>query len=223
LLVGADLPAEALPAERSGGGEALAVHTVLKLLDVPAGLPSTVLLQRPDLQSAELALQAGRANLAAARAARFPSLSLTTSAGRSSSDVGSLFSAGNGVWNFMPTLSLPIFDGGASRLAEEAARVQQQVLIANYDKAIQTAFQEASDALVVRDSLATRLDAQSALLTAYADTLRLVRARQDAGVETATAVLDAQRSLYAAEQGLISLRLSEQVNRLTLFKVLGGR
>jgi len=126
------------------------------------------------------------------------------------------------LWLLTPSLSLPIFDGGASRLAEEAAQVQQQVLIANYDKAIQTAFKEAADALAVRDSLATRLQAQAALQQAYARTLQLVTARQQAGVETAIAVLVAQRSLYAAQQELIDLRLSEQVNRLTLFKVLGG-
>ena len=223
LLVGTDLPSQALPvAQTIEEVDAMAVQTA-QLVDVPAGLPSTVLLQRPDLQAAELALQAGRANVAAARAARFPTLTLTSAVGRSSSDVGSLFSAGNGVWSFMPSLSLPIFDGGASRLAEEGARVQQQVLIANYDKAIQTAFKEAADALVVRENLSTRLDAQAALLSAYAEALRLVRARQQAGAETAIAVLDAQRSLYAAQQDLIGLRLTEQANRLTLFKVLGGR
>lgn len=224
LLVGTELPAQALPPVRTASDAgAASLQPPVQLLGVPAGLSSMVLLQRPDLKAAELALQAGRANVAAARAARFPTLSLTTAVGRSSSDVGSLFSAGNGVWSFMPSLSLPIFDGGASRLAEDAARVQQQVLLANYDKAIQTAFQETADALVVRDSLSTRLDAQEALQAAYAETLRLVQARHKAGAETATAVLDAQRSLYAAEQGLIGLRLSEQVNRLTLFKVLGGR
>jgi len=224
LLLGTDLPAEAMPQERQDAADADAAPApaAAQLLDVPAGLPSTVLLQRPDLQAAELALQAGRANVAAARAARFPTLTLTAAAGRASIDLGSLFAAGNGLWLFMPSLSLPIFDGGASRLAEEAAQVQQQVLVANYDKAIQTAFKEAADALAVRDSLATRLQAQAALQQAYAKTLQLVTARRQAGVETPIAVLVAQRSLYAAQQDLIDLRLGEQVNRLTLFKVLGG-
>jgi NodT family efflux transporter outer membrane factor (OMF) lipoprotein len=221
LLVGAELPAQALPASPSE--RALAVPAAVQLVDLPANLSSGVLLQRPDVQAAELALQAGRANVAAARAARFPTLRLTTSVGRSSGEVGSLFSAGNGVWSFMPSLTLPIFDGGASQLAIDAAQVQQQTLLANYDKAIQSAFRETADALVVRDSLATRLQAQAALQAASAETLRLVQARQQAGVESATAVLDAQRALYAAQQGLIGLRLSEQVNRLTLFKALGGR
>jgi outer membrane protein TolC len=221
--VGAELPAGSLPGEASADPAALATSSAVRLLDVPANLSSTALLQRPDLRAAELALEAGRANVAAARAARFPTISLTTAVGRSSTDVGSLFSAGNGVWSFMPSISLPIFDGGASRLAEDAARVQQQVLLAQYDKAIQTAFQETADALVVRESLATRLQAQQGLQTAYAETLRLTLARQQAGVESATAVLDAQRSLYTAQSGLIGLRLTEQVNRLTLFKVLGGR
>ncbi|QCB46873.1 efflux transporter outer membrane subunit [Hydrogenophaga sp. PAMC20947] len=223
LLVGTELPTQALPVIRVANAGEASGNAAVQLVDVPAGLSSTVLLQRPDVRAAEQALQAGRANVAAARAARFPTLSLTTAVGRSSSDVGSLFSAGNGVWSFMPSLSLPIFDGGASRLAEEAARVQQQVLLANYDKAIQTAFKETADALIVRESMATRLQAQDALHAAYAETLRLVLARQQAGAETATAVLDAQRSLYAAQQGLIGLRLIEQGNRLTLFKVLGGR
>lgn len=216
LLVGAEPAAELLPASGEGLGDAAS------LVNVPAGLPSSVLLRRPDVQSAELALQAAQANVAAARAAMFPTLTLTASAGTASTALSGLFAGGNSTWSFVPTLKLPIFDGGAARAGLDSAKVAQQIKLTTYEQTIQNAFKEAADALAVRASLAERLDAQTRLVAAYDQTLQLTTRRYQAGAESALAVLDAQRSLYSAQQGLISLRLSEQANRLTLYKVLGG-
>lgn len=216
LLVGAEPAAELLPAS----GEVLA--DAAALVNVPAGLPSTVLLRRPDVQSAELSLQAAKANVAAARAALFPTLTLTASAGTASTALSGLFAGGNSTWSFVPTLKLPIFDGGAARAGLDSAQVAQQIKLATYEQTLQTAFKETADALAVRASLAERLDAQTRLVAAYDQTLQLTTRRYQAGAESALAVLTAQTSLYSAQQALISLRLSEQANRLTLYKVLGG-
>ncbi|PXW97405.1 multidrug efflux system outer membrane protein/multidrug efflux system outer membrane protein [Sphaerotilus hippei] len=217
LLLGAEPDAALLP-----GADGREADQAATLLTVPADLPSSVLLRRPDVRSAELTLQAARADVEAARAALFPTLTLTASAGTASNALTGLFAAGNGIWSLAPTLKLPILDGGASRSALEIARIGEQQQRATYDKAIQTAFREVADALAVRASLAERLDAQQRLVDAYARSLELVTRRQQAGAESTLAVLDAQRSLYSAQQALITLRLTEQANRLTLFKVLGG-
>jgi multidrug efflux system outer membrane protein len=215
LLVGAEPPAETLP------GLDDAAHAA-ELPAVPSNLPSTVLLQRPDLRAAELLLQASRANVQAARAALFPTLSLTSSLGQASTGLNGLWSAANRTWSIAPSLSLPILDGGATQAALDSAQVNQRIQLATYEKAIQTAFQEVSDALAVRDSLTERLTAQRAQVQAYADTLRLTQRQRELGAASAVDVLTAQRSLYSAQQSLISLQLTEQANRLTLFKVLGG-
>lgn len=174
------------------------------------------------MRAAELNLQAARANVAAARAALFPTISLTASAGTTSGALSGLFGAGSGVWSFAPTVSLPIFDGGASRAALDSAQVSQQIQLTSYEQVIQTAFKEVADTLAERADLAERLDAQQKLVTAYQDSLRLTSLRYRSGAETGMAMLDAQRSLYSAQQSLIRLSLTEQTNRLTLFKVLGG-
>jgi len=218
LLVGTEPPAELLPEAGNGAAPAAAAT----LLNVPAGLPSTVLLRRPDVQAAELALQAAQANVAAARAAMFPTLTLTASAGTASTALSGLFANDNSTWSFVPTLKLPIFDGGSARAALDSAQVSQRIKLATYEQVIQGAFREAADALAVRASLAERLDAQTRLVAAYERTLQLTTRRYQAGAETALVVLEAQRSLYNAQQALITLRLSEQANRLTLYKVLGG-
>lgn len=214
LLVGAEPPAALLPG--STAAEATA------LLSVPGELSSQVLLQRPDVRAAELSLQAARANVAAARAALFPTISLTASAGTASGDLSGLFGAGSGVWSFAPSNSLPIFDGGTSRANLDSAQVSQQIQLTTYEQVIQTAFKEVADALAERADLSERLDAQQKLVTAYQDSLRLSSLRYRSGAETGLAMLDAQRSLYSAQQALIRLNLTEQTNRLTLFKVLGG-
>ena len=220
LLLGSEPPAPLLP---EGGAQAQAgVEGASALLDVPAGLPSSVLLRRPDVRAAELSLRADEANVAAARAALFPTLSLTASAGTASNALSGLFSAGSGSWSFIPTLKLPVLDGGATRSALAYSQAQREAGLASYDKAIQSAFREVADALAERARLAERLAAQQALVEAYATSLRLVTERRRLGAESALAVLDAQRTLWTAQQELVALRLTEQANRLALFKALGG-
>lgn len=152
----------------------------------------------------------------------FPTPSLTASTGTASSALSRLFKAGTGVWSFAPSISLPIFDGGASRAQVTSAEVTQRTQLATCEKTIQTAFREVADALATRADLGERLDAQQSLVEAYRTTLTLTTRRQQSGAESALVVLDAQRSLYGAQQSLISLQLTEQANRLTLFEVLGG-
>ncbi len=220
LLLGAEPPATLLP----GGGDQAqeGVDRATALVAVPAELPSTVLLRRPDVRAAELSLRAASADVAAARAAFFPTLSLTAAAGTASSALGGLFAAGSGAWTLIPSLALPIFDGGARQGALDYARAQQEAGLAAYDKAIQAAFREVADALAERASLGQRITAQRALVEAYATSLRLVTERRRLGAESALAVLDAQRTLWTAQQELVALQLTEQGNRLTLFKALGG-
>jgi len=156
----------------------------------------------------------------AARAALFPSISLTAQAGTASRSLGSLFQGG--AWSFAPSISLPIFDGGARKAAVDSAEVTRDIRLASYDKTVQTAFREVADALAVRATLGARLNAQQALVQATQRSLQLAQARNRSGADSYLTVLDAQRSHYAAQQALINLQLAEQSNRVTLFKVLGG-
>lgn len=216
LLLGAALPQELQPTASD------AQATVSALLELPADVPSSVLLQRPDVLAAEHALIASHADIGAARAALFPTISLTASAGRSSSALSDLFKGGSGVWSFGPSISMPIFDGGATRASLRSAEVSRDIALATYDKTVQTAFGEVADALAVRASLSERLAAQQALNVSTTRQLQLAQAKYSAGSTTMLDVLDAQRSLYAAQQSMISLLLAEQSNRITLYKVLGG-
>ncbi|MDB5931831.1 MAG: transporter, partial [Polaromonas sp.] len=184
--------------------------------------PSSVLQQRPDVLAAEHALRASNADIGAARAAFYPRISLTGSAGTASSTLSGLFSGGSRVWSFAPSISLPIFDGGANRASLKAAEVQQQIQLASYEKTLQVAFREVADALAARRTLAERLAAQQALVAANARTFELSQALFRSGGGGFLDVLDAQRSLYAGQQGLIDLQRVEQVNRLTIYKALGG-
>lgn len=216
LLVGQAVPDALLP-----GSDAITPATAFTaLVGVPEGVPSTVLQRRPDVLAAEAQLKAAQADMGAARAALFPRISLTASAGTASRSLDELFQGG--AWNFAPTLVLPILDGGAAQTALRKAEITRDIRVASYDKAIQTAFREVADALAVRASLAERLSAQQALVGAYQQSLTLADARYKAGADTYLAVLDAQRSLYAAQQALIALQLTEQSNRVMLYKVLGG-
>ena len=192
------------------------------LLEVPVPLPSSRLLQRPDIAAAESGLRAATANIGAARAALFPTISLTAAAGTASGDLGGLFASGNGTWSFAPQLRLPLLDGGRARANVQVAEAGTQLALAQYDRTVQIAFREVADALAERARWAERLQAQSALVAAAQKAFDLSEARFQAGVDNYLAVLDAQRSLYAAQQAQITLRLAEQVNRITLWKVLGG-
>lgn len=214
LLAGAQPPAEMLPGD--------APAAVAQLPAPPADLPSSVLQQRPDVLAAEHALRAAHHDIGAARAAFYPRISLTGSAGVASPSLSSLFEAGSRAWSFGPSISLPLFDGGARRNQLRATEVQRDIELASYEKTLQTAFREVSDALAERRTLAERLDAQRALVAASTRSFDLAQALFKGGGGSYLEVLDAQRALYAAQQTLIGLELTDQANRVTLYKVLGG-
>lgn len=195
----------------------------LTLTDIPPALPSSLLLQRPDVAAAEHALRAANANIGVARAALLPSISLTASLGTASNELSGLFTGGNHTWTLAPQIRLPIFDGGRNQANVRIAEIAQQSALAQYEKTLQSAFKEVADALAERATLVERLNAQLALVQATARTLELSQARFRLGADNYLTVLDAQRSLYSAEQGLINLRQSEQNNRITLYKALGGQ
>jgi len=213
LLVGSAVPSEWLP-------EALGSVTSLK--DITPGLPSEVLTRRPDILLAESQLKAANANIGAARAAFFPRISLTTNVGTMDRDLSGLFKSGSGAWVFSPQVVLPIFDAGARRANLKVANVDRDIFLAQYEKAIQVAFKEVADALAQRGTLDDQLAAQEALTKALEGTYRLASARYNAGIDGYLGVLDAQRSLAAAQQGLISLRRAKYGNLITLYKALGG-
>jgi multidrug efflux system outer membrane protein len=215
LLVGGPVKAELLP---TAGPQAALTITQ----DLPAGVPSDVLLKRPDVQQAERTLQAANANIGAARAAFFPRITLTGSAGAASASLDQLFQGGQGFWSFAPQITLPIFDGGRNSANLKVAEVERDIGVAQYEKAIQSAFKDVSDALAQRATIGEQTAAQQDLVTASQDAYRLADARYRRGLDDYLSTLDAQRSLYSAQQGLITARLSQQVNRITLYKVLGG-
>lgn len=214
LLTGAGVPAAQLP---EGLGEA-----VSKLAAPPAGLSSDVLLRRPDVLQAERALQAANANIGAARAAFFPSITLTATLGTAGASLDGLFDGGSGAWSFVPQIRLPIFDSGRLQASLDIAEIQRDINVANYEKAIQSAFREVADVLAERATLAEQLDARRALVDATRRSFTLSEARYRGGVDSYLTLLDAQRSLYAAELELITTRLADATNRVTLYKALGG-
>ncbi|GBL58482.1 outer membrane efflux lipoprotein [Pseudomonas citronellolis] len=214
LLVGERLADSLLPGD-TGLDAAL-------LVTVPAGLPSSLLQRRPDVLAAEHTLKAANADIGAARAAFFPSVSLTASGGSASGELSGLFKSGSRAWSFAPSINLPIFDAGSNQAGLDAAKITRDIDVANYEKALQTAFSEVADALSVRSHINERLDAQRELTAATDKSYDLSLALYKQGSDSFLEVLDAQRSLYSAQQTLISLELAEQVNRVTLYKVLGG-
>jgi outer membrane protein, multidrug efflux system len=189
---------------------------------VPQGLPSSLLQRRPDVLAAEHTLKAANADIGAARAAFFPSITLTASGGSASSELSGLFKGGSGAWSFAPSINLPIFNAGSNRASLDAAKVNSEIEVATYEKTIQTAFSEVADALSVRGHINERLDAQRSLTDATDTAYQLSLALYKQGSESFLDVLDAQRSLYSAQQSLINLKLTEQTNRVTLYKTLGG-
>ena len=189
---------------------------------VPAGMPSEVLLRRPDVLRAEHSLRAANANIGAARAAFFPRISLTGAVGTASDELSGLFKGGSFAWSVMPSIVVPIFQGGRLLANLDVAKADRDIALAQYEKSIQAGFREAADALALSGTLAEQRAAQESLVEASANADRLSRARYEAGRDSYLAMLDAQRSLYAAQQGLVATRLAEQGNRVTLYKVLGG-
>jgi multidrug efflux system outer membrane protein len=214
LLLGTPVP-EALAPDALG-------DALNALPDLPAGVPSDLLLRRPDLLQSEHQLKAATANIGVARAAFYPRISLTAAAGTSSADLSSLFKAGSGAWSFMPQISLPIFDGGANQANLDSANAAQGIAVAQYEKSIQTAFREVADALAQRSAVGDQLQAQNALVQASGEVLQMSQARFDRGVDSYLDVLDAQRSWYSARQTLIGTRLAQLTNGVTLYKALGG-
>jgi multidrug efflux system outer membrane protein len=212
LLVGAPVPQELLP----GGLDAV---TMLK--DITAGLPSEVLQRRPDILQAENQLKSANANIGAARAAFYPRISLTTSFGTTSDELSGLFRSGSASWGFAPRIVLPIFDGGSHRANLDAAETDRDIALARYDKTIQVAFREVADALAQRGTLGDQLEAQQSLESASTASYRLAEARYKSGIDSYLTVLDSQRSLYSARQGLVAVRLARLTNLVTLYKVLG--
>jgi outer membrane protein, multidrug efflux system len=214
LVVGTEVQAELLPPALS---EAFAA-----VKDISPGLPSGVLLQRPDVLQAETLLKGYNANIGAARAAFFPRITLTSLYSTTSGDLSGLFKPGSGGWSYAPQITLPIFDTGARLALLKVAEVDRDIAVAQYEKAIQTAFREVADALAQRGTIDEQMAAQESLITATGKRYTLSQARYEKGVDSYLNVLDAQRSLYSAQQGLIGTRLTRLVNLVTLYKVLGG-
>jgi multidrug efflux system outer membrane protein len=213
LLVGSPLPAA--PA----GGATLAATA---LGELPAGLPSDLLTVRPDIRAAEQQLIAANANIGAARAAYFPRISLTGSAGSASSELSGLFKGGSWGWTFAPQAILPIFDFGRTRAGVDSAKAGRDIALAQYEKAIQTAFREVSDALAGQATLGDQLVAQRAVAAAETERFKLSDLRYRSGAASYLDLLDAQRSLFAAQQAAVQANLQRLQNQVTLYQVLGG-
>jgi multidrug efflux system outer membrane protein len=188
---------------------------------IDPGISSEVLLERPDIVQAERLLKAANANIGAARAALFPRISLTSTVGTASAELSGLFEAGSGTWLFAPQIVMPIFD---ARLwsALDVTKAEQEIALVQYEQSIQTAFREVADSLAVQGTVDEQLAAQQSLVRATAETYRLSEARYLKGIDSYLGVLVAQRSLFAAQQGLVALNLSKRANQVRLYAVLGG-
>ncbi|MGY9370759.1 efflux transporter outer membrane subunit [Citrobacter pasteurii] len=194
----------------------------IKPVTLPPALPSQILLQRPDIMEAEHGLLAANANIGAARAAFFPSITLTSSVSSSSGDLSSLFNAASGMWNFVPKIDIPIFNAGRNQSNLNLAEIRQQQSVVNYEQKIQNAFKEVADALVLRQSLADQITGQQRYLDSLHITLQRARALYQHGAVSYIEVLDAERSLFTTQQSLLDLNYAQQVNEIKLFAALGG-
>ena len=212
LLAGSPVPADLLP-------ETLSV--VAPLPDVSPGTSSEVLLRRPDILQAENLLKASNANIGAARTAFFPRISLTTAIGTASGDLSDLFQTGSLAWSYAPKIVMPIFDA-RTWSALKATKVEREIALTQYEAAIQAAFRDVADALAKMGTVGDQMAAQQSLVDATAETYRLSNLRYEKGTDIYLNVLDAQRSLYAAQRDLIAIRLSKLANQVRLYAVLGG-
>jgi multidrug efflux system outer membrane protein len=194
----------------------------MQLAELPAGLPSDLLTRRPDIRQAEQNLIVSNASIGAARAAFFPRISLTVGAGSASSELSGLFKSGSWGWTLAPQLVLPIFDAGRNQANLDASKVGRDIAVAQYEKSIQNAFREVADALASRATLGQQLQASQALLDAETSRSSLTQLRLDNGAASQLDWLDAKRSLFAAQQGLVQTRLAYLQNQIALFKTLGG-
>jgi multidrug efflux system outer membrane protein len=213
LLIGAPLP-EDLPEPEPFGTNVLA--------EIPAGLPAELAQRRPDILAAEHALLAANANIGVARAAFFPSISLTGSVGRTSDALGTLISAGTGIWSFVPQLTLPLFNAGSNHANLTAAQAAKEIEVANYEQTIQTAFREVADALVAADTYARETDAQQAAIDAQTQRFQLADARYRQGEVSYLTVLQAQQDLYSAQQGRLRAQSNRASSQIALYRALGG-
>ena len=214
LLTGQPLPAN-LPARRALG-------TANVLADIPAGLPSDLMLSRPDILEAEHALKAANANIGAARAAFFPSVSLTGSTGSSSAEFSKLFGTNTATWGFSPQIIVPIFNGGRNKASLDVAKIRTRTEAARYEKTIQTAFREVADALVARKSYQQQIAAEELLITSQQKRFDLADARYRQGLDTYLNVLSAQQDLYSSRQSLLQTHADSLTNLTRLYKALGG-
>ena len=214
LLVGQVVPRDLLPQD--------GVTKVTSTQIFNTGLPSDLLVNRPDVRAAEFRLSAAGANIGAARAALYPTIRLTGSAGFASRELSDLFESGSQVWSIGPSLDIPLWDWGTRKANIKISETDQQIMLSDYEKSIQSAFREVNDALAVRKYIADRVAAQKRLVEATNTTYRLSTARFRAGIDSYMTVLDAQRSAYAAEQGLLLLEQANLNNQIELYKALGG-
>lgn len=214
LLAGATIAEADLPS-------AMPDHDVT-LVQLPADLPSTLLLRRPDIAAAEHQLRAANANIGAARAAFFPNISLTAALGTMSMGLSNLFSSGSDFWSVAPTAGLPIFDFGRNQSNLRYARATYDAMVATYEKSVQTGFREVADALARRGTMTAQLEAQTSLREAARISYRLSEARFRAGVDPFLSTLVAQRTLYNAEGGLLTARLARATNMIELYRAIGG-
>ncbi|XQW86981.1 efflux transporter outer membrane subunit [Thalassotalea piscium] len=214
LLVGQPVASDLLPSK--------SLHSLLDLPEVPVGLPSDLLTQRPDIKAAEHQLLAANANIGIARAAFYPSISLTANAGSASSDLSGLFDSGSGSWSFVPSLYLPIFNMGRNQANLDVAKAEQEIALLTYQQKIQQAFREVADALADRQGYQERLAALDMLLESRQSTFELSRSRYDKGVDSYLQVLDAQRTWYSAQQQHIVGQQALLASQISLYKVVGG-
>lgn len=214
LLIGSPLPA-ALPSP-------LPFDEPHMMRAIPAGLPSDLLEQRPDILQAEHTLKAANANIGVARAELFPTISLTSSIGTAGAQLSSLFKAGSGEWSFAPQISVPIFTGGKNRAQVDAARASERIQVATYEKAIQSAFREVADALAETDNYAQQVKLEAALVVTEQRRLTLATLRYQHGEDSYLNELTAQQDLYSAQQGLLQARFNGLASEVALYQALGG-
>ena len=218
LLLGAPLP----PSVMTTASASSPLDSVKGMPELPVGLPSDLLTERPDIRQAEQTLIGANANIGAARAAFFPRITLTAQAGSVSNELSGLFKSGTTAFTLAPQLTLPIFDAGANRANLEASRASRDIAVAQYEKSIQSAFREVADALAGRETLGEQLRAQRAQAEAEGVRFKLSDLRYRNGIASALDLLDSQRSLFSAQQLAVQARLLQLQNQVTLYKVLGG-
>tara|TARA_B110000240_G_scaffold195109_1_gene244005 strand:- start:1689 stop:2891 length:1203 start_codon:yes stop_codon:yes gene_type:complete len=214
LFVGKSVSADLLPNKD--------LTNLISMPEVPVGLPSDLLSQRPDIKAAEHLMLAANANIGIARAAFYPSISLTANAGSASSDLSGLFDSGSGTWSFVPTISLPIFNMGRNQANLDVAKADQEIAVATYQQKIQNAFREVADALADREGYQEQLSALDMLISSRQITFDLSKMRYEKGADSYLQVLDAQRTWYGAQQQLIAGQQAYLASQINLYKALGG-